>query len=76
MTSLMKVDRLHAPATVARLPLASRLRSAPAHRQPATEAEWSLWKVAAILYSTIAVLLTLMITLAFTIAWAVTGTAY
>ena len=69
-------NTLERPATVARLPLAVRLRSAPARRQSATEAEWPLWKVVAILYSTIAVLLTLMLTLAFTIAWAVTGTAY
>jgi len=70
-------NTLERPATVARLPLAIRLRSAPAQRQSATGVEWwPIWKVVAILYGTIAVLLTLMMTLAFTIAWAVTGTAY
>lgn len=45
-------------------------------RRQAAETEWPLWKAVAVLYCTIALLLALMITLAFTIAWAVTGTAY
>ncbi|SRR6266542_6670133 len=67
---------LERPATVARLPLLLRLRLASTQRSPATGAEWPLWKTVAVLYSTIALLLVVMITLSFTIAWAVTGTAY
>jgi hypothetical protein len=69
-------NTLQRPRAVARLPLAIRLRPAPAQRRAATAAEWPLLKTVAVLYSTIAFLLALMITLAFTIAWAVTGTAY
>ena len=67
---------LERPATVARLPLAVRLRPARVRRRPAAETEWPMWKAVAVLYCTIALLLALMITLAFTIAWGVTGTAY
>jgi hypothetical protein len=67
---------LERPASVARLPLAIRLRPARTSRRPAAETEWPIWKAVAVLYCTIALLLALMITLAFTIAWGVTGTAY
>jgi hypothetical protein len=69
-------NTLERPAAVARLPLAICLRPAPAQRRPATETEWPLLKTVAVLYGTIAFLLAFMITLAFTIAWAVTGTPY
>jgi hypothetical protein len=67
---------LERPASVARLPLAIRLRPARPPRKPAAETDWQLSKAVAILYGTIALLLALMMTLAFTIAWAVTGTPY
>jgi hypothetical protein len=42
----------------------------------ANAAEWPLWKIVVVLYATIALLLLLMMTLAFSTAWIVTGTAY
>src|SRR5438093_9915015 len=41
---------LERPATVARLPLAIRLRPARVRRRPAAETEWPLWKAVAVLY--------------------------
>jgi hypothetical protein len=67
---------LEPPAAVAQLPLAIRVRPAPAQRRPATGTDWPLAKTVAVLYGTIALLIAFMITLAFTIAWAVTGTPY
>jgi hypothetical protein len=48
----------------------------PTRRRQAAETEWPLWEAVAVLYGTIALLLAFMMTLAFTIAWAVAGTAY
>jgi hypothetical protein len=65
-----------APAKVGRLPLAIRLQSRRPRVGLAEAGSWPLWKTVAVLYATIALLLLLMMTLAFSVAWLVTGTAY
>jgi hypothetical protein len=69
-------ERLAAPAGSGRLPLVVRLRLWRPRRVLANADEWPLWKIVVVLYATIALLLLVMITLAFSTAWIVTGTAY
>jgi hypothetical protein len=68
-------ERVEAPTTSGRLPLGVRLRLRLPRPGLANGGEWPLWKIVVVLYATIALLL-LMMTLAFTTAWIVTGTAY
>jgi len=69
-------NTLAAPAAAGRLPLAIRHQSRRPRLGLAEAGDWPLWKTVAVLYATIALLLLLMITLAFSAAWIVTGTAY
>jgi hypothetical protein len=69
-------ERLVAPTRSGRLPLGVRLWLRRPRLGLTNGGEWPLWKTVVVLYATIALLLLLMITLAFSTAWIVTGTAY
>jgi hypothetical protein len=69
-------ERVVAPTRTGQLPLGVRLRLRWPQLSLANAAEWPLWKIVVVLYATIALLLLLMMTLAFSTAWIVTGTAY
>ena len=69
-------ERVEAPTRGGRLPLGVRFRLRLPQPDLANAGEWPLWKIVVVLYATIALLLLLMMTLAFTTAWIVTGTAY